>query len=148
MVAIYKHGGKRIFGFRYHLDREHLKWKENPYCEANVKVVENVGYAFWKVVREGQKANEKEFISRTPQLPSKAHYQKNQTKFNPVCTEFQAYFPAREQEMRQCIQWRVVSGPMRRFLSWLNGRHQFPFPASKFRVLLAIWFGFLIAKTQ
>ena len=26
--------------------------------------------------------------------------------------------------------------------------HQFPFPTLKFRVLLAIWFGFLIAETQ
>ena len=39
----------------------------------------------------------------------------------------------------------VCSKPMRIFLSSL---HQFPFPASKFRVLLAIWFGFLIAETQ
>ena len=33
--------------------------------------------------------------------------------------------------------------------SWLLGRHQFPFPALKFRVLLAIWFlFFLTAQTQ
>ena len=29
---------------------------------------------------------------------------------------------------------------MRSFLSWLHGLHQFPFPASKFRVLLVIMF--------
>ena len=34
----------------------------------------------------------------------------------------------------------MCSRPMRTFLSCLHGRHQFPFPASKFRVLLAIWF--------
>ena len=38
--------------------------------------------------------------------------------------------------------------PMRSFLSCLQDRHQIPFPASKFRALLAIWFGFLIMETQ
>ena len=37
---------------------------------------------------------------------------------------------------------------MRRLLSWLHGRLQLPFPASKLRVLLAIWFVFLIVETQ
>ena len=32
------------------------------------------------------------------------------------------------------------SRPMRSFLPWLHGRLQFLFPASKFRVLLNIWF--------
>ena len=36
----------------------------------------------------------------------------------------------------------------KKHLSWLRGRHQFGFPASKLRVLLAIWFGFLIVETQ
>ena len=31
---------------------------------------------------------------------------------------------------------------MRGFLSWLHCRHQVLFPASKFRLLLAIWFSF------
>ena len=35
-----------------------------------------------------------------------------------------------------------ISLLMRSFLSWLHGRHQIPYPASKCRVLLAIWFGF------
>ena len=42
----------------------------------------------------------------------------------------------------------LCSRPMRSFLSWLHGRHQFPFPASKFRVLFAISFGFLLAESQ
>ena len=37
----------------------------------------------------------------------------------------------------------VLDQSIRNFFSRLHGRHQFPFPASKFRVLLAIWFGFL-----
>ena len=40
----------------------------------------------------------------------------------------------------QWSQWKVCSRPMRSFLPWLHGCHQFPFPASKFRVLLNIWF--------
>ena len=32
--------------------------------------------------------------------------------------------------------------------SCLHGPHQFPFPASKFIVVLAIWFGFLTVETQ
>ena len=73
---------------------------------------------------------------------------KNQTKLHLLSTVFQLYFPTHVQEIRQCIQWRVCSGPIRSFLSWLHGPHQFPFPASKFRVLLAIWFGFLIVETR
>ena len=34
------------------------------------------------------------------------------------------------------------------FLSLLHGRHQITFPASKFGVLLATWFGSLITETQ
>ena len=33
-------------------------------------------------------------------------------------------------------------------LLWLRRRHQFPIPASKYRVLLAVWFDFLITETQ
>ena len=68
--------------------------------------------------------------TRTPQVLSKVCYQK--TKTNCICFQ----------------QWRVCSAPVRSLLSWLRGPHQFSFPASKFRVLLAIWFVFLIAETQ
>ena len=35
VITIYKHGGKRIFGFWDHLDRTHLRWKfENPHFGA------------------------------------------------------------------------------------------------------------------
>ena len=51
-------------------------------------------------------------------------------------------FLSLEQEVRHCSQWKVCSGPMRSFLSWLLGRNQFPFPDPKFRVPLAIWFDF------
>ena len=63
-----------------------------------------------------------------------------------VPTAFQPVFPANEQEVCQWIQWKVCSEPIRSFLLWLHCRHQFQFPASKFRVLLALWFGFLIAE--
>ena len=41
----------------------------------------------------------------------------NQTKTHLLSTLFQPNFPSHEQEMRQCIQWRVYSGPIRSFLS-------------------------------
>ena len=53
---------------------------------------------------------------------------------------FESDFPTNEQEVRQCSQSKVCFGPMKSFLSWLQGRHQFPFPASKLRVLLAVCF--------
>ena len=59
-----------------------------------------------------------------------------------------AYFPTAFnlflsdlQELSQWGQSKVSSGPMRKFLSWLHDHHPFPFPASKLRVLLTIWFG-------
>ena len=84
---------------------------------------------------------------RTPEVPSRVQYQ----KIKPDCIAFHScstIFSIIEQDIRQCIQSRVYSRPMRSFLSWLHGTHQFPFPDSKFRGLLTIWFGFLIAETQ
>ena len=70
---------------------------------------------------------------------------KDQTRWHYSFINFSTMFAYYEQEVRESSQWKVCSGPMRSFLSWLHGRDQFPFYASEFRVLLAIWFGFLIA---
>ena len=57
----------------------------------------------------------------------------------------QSFLVSGRQEVCQSSRWKVCFGPMRRFLSWLHGRHQFPFPWKKvsisyLKVLLAVWF--------
>ena len=84
---------------------------------------------------------------RTPEVPSRVRYQKKPSQIACFTTAFQPHFPNNEQEVCQCSQWKVCSGAMSSLLSWLHGRHQSPFLASKFKVLLAILFGFLVGET-
>ena len=79
---------------------------------------------------------------RTPEVPSRLCYQKDQTKLHSFPQFFNHIFLQMSRKCVKCIQWRVGSGPIKRFVSWLHGPHQSRYPASKFRVLLAIWFCF------
>ena len=76
--------------------------------------------------------------TRTPQVLSRVCYQESKLIYLRSHI-FSTIFSHFVKEVRQI---KVFSGPIRSFLSWLHGRHQFPFPASKFRVLLAIGLAF------
>ena len=70
-------------------------------------------------------------VTRAPGIPSRVRYQKtNQIAWFP--TDFQPYFPAYEKELPLCSHWKVCSGPMRSFLSWLHICFHFVVQSSEF----------------